>query len=183
MDDKSIARSGRVLRVRIRNFKSVKSAELRLKTGLNILIGPNGSGKTNLLSALKFIRDIFAHGAGLAIAKGGGARRNYHRDTKQISFQIETSYGERNFDRRRVPFDFRWSITMAQRGPEQITTITSEVLCVFAHSPSGRIEIFSASLDRTRRNSHAHVALDRKKDSAKTCLRSPEFRVAAGRMS
>lgn len=151
-----------VLKLRIRNFKSVKSAELRLKPGLNILIGPNGSGKTNLLSALKFIRDLFAHGAGLAIAKGGGARRNYHRDMKQISFQIDTSYGERSFDRRRVPHLLRWCITISQRGPEQLTTITSERLTLFALPTQGRQEVFSASLDRTRRHAHSHVGADRR---------------------
>jgi hypothetical protein len=46
---------------------------------------------------LKFIRDVFGQGVGLALAKGGGARRNYHRDTKKISFQIRCSYGRRNF--------------------------------------------------------------------------------------
>ncbi len=39
----------------IENFKSIKRLELRLKPGINLLVGPNASGKTNILEALHFL--------------------------------------------------------------------------------------------------------------------------------
>ena len=54
------------LHINIRNFKSIKNTDLQLKKGVNILIGPNSSGKTCILLALKFIRDIFLEEIGRA---------------------------------------------------------------------------------------------------------------------
>lgn len=34
------------IKITVNNFKSISEANLNLKSGLNILIGPNGSGKT-----------------------------------------------------------------------------------------------------------------------------------------
>src|SRR5919199_2397115 len=43
-----------VTRLRVRDFRSYASAELRLGERLTIVHGPNGAGKTNLLEALYF---------------------------------------------------------------------------------------------------------------------------------
>jgi hypothetical protein len=39
----------------IENFKSIKSITLRLKPGVNLLVGPNLAGKTNILEAIHFL--------------------------------------------------------------------------------------------------------------------------------
>ena len=43
-----------IFRIRVENFKSLKNCEINFKT-FNVLIGPNGSGKTNVLELFKFI--------------------------------------------------------------------------------------------------------------------------------
>jgi hypothetical protein len=40
--------------IAIENFKSIKSITLRLKPGVNLLVGPNSAGKTNILGAIHF---------------------------------------------------------------------------------------------------------------------------------
>ena len=42
-------------KVVIRNFKSIRSLELDLMPGVNVLVGQNGSGKTNILEAIYFL--------------------------------------------------------------------------------------------------------------------------------
>ncbi len=42
-------------KITIENFKSIRRLELRLKPGINLLVGPNASGKTNILEALYFL--------------------------------------------------------------------------------------------------------------------------------
>ena len=42
-------------RIVIENFKSIRKLELRLKPGVNLLVGPNASGKTNILEAIYFL--------------------------------------------------------------------------------------------------------------------------------
>jgi predicted ATPase len=41
--------------ITIENFKSIKSITLRLKPGVNLLVGPNLAGKTNILEAIHFL--------------------------------------------------------------------------------------------------------------------------------
>ncbi|RFA94670.1 hypothetical protein CGL51_09365 [Pyrobaculum aerophilum] len=36
----------------IENFKSIRRLELKLRPGVNLLVGPNASGKTNILEAI-----------------------------------------------------------------------------------------------------------------------------------
>ncbi len=44
-----------ISRVILRNFKSFKSADIRMISGVNALAGPNGSGKSNVCDAIRFI--------------------------------------------------------------------------------------------------------------------------------
>jgi energy-coupling factor transporter ATP-binding protein EcfA2 len=41
--------------ITIENFKSLKQLTLKLKPGVNLLVGPNASGKTNILEAIYFL--------------------------------------------------------------------------------------------------------------------------------
>jgi DNA replication and repair protein RecF len=43
-----------VTRIRLRDFRNYKAAEVELSEGLTVVSGPNGAGKTNLLEALYF---------------------------------------------------------------------------------------------------------------------------------
>src|SRR3954463_3507409 len=44
----------RVTRLSVRNFRSYETGELRPGSGLTVITGRNGAGKTNLLEALYF---------------------------------------------------------------------------------------------------------------------------------
>src|SRR5690606_39085444 len=55
----------------IRNFKSIKNDRITFEP-LTVLIGANGSGKSNLVKAIEFISDLPNSGAQLAINKQGG---------------------------------------------------------------------------------------------------------------
>jgi AAA15 family ATPase/GTPase len=39
----------------IRNFKSIENVEFDLHPGVNVLVGANASGKTNILEAISFL--------------------------------------------------------------------------------------------------------------------------------
>jgi recombinational DNA repair ATPase RecF len=41
-------------KITVKNFRNIEDAELCLKDGINVLYGPNGSGKTSLAEALYF---------------------------------------------------------------------------------------------------------------------------------
>ena len=43
-----------ITKIKVDGFKSLKNFELELHEGLNILVGPNGSGKTNIVLFFEF---------------------------------------------------------------------------------------------------------------------------------
>jgi predicted ATPase len=61
-----------VQRLILRNFRSFKEVDMELRP-LNIVVGANASGKTNLVQAFRFLRDIARHGLENAVALQGGA--------------------------------------------------------------------------------------------------------------
>ncbi len=52
-----------VKRIHIRNFKSIKNVTLDLYPGVNVLVGGNASGKTNILEAIAFMRKALVDAA------------------------------------------------------------------------------------------------------------------------
>lgn len=60
-----------VTRIAARNFRSLASVDVRLGP-LNVLIGPNGSGKTNLLRTLQFLATTNRLDLTAAFARWGG---------------------------------------------------------------------------------------------------------------
>ncbi|MHC4405147.1 MAG: AAA family ATPase [Planctomycetota bacterium] len=135
--------------LQIENYKAIGSAEIELRPGLNILVGPNGSGKTCLLSSLKFVRDIFRVGAAQALARQGGALRVYRHNTSEMSFSITASYGHRTYQRRKIPCWLYWKIRLAQAGEERIATILNEEFQIYGYCEE-TVLLFSVQV--TRRN-------------------------------
>jgi predicted ATPase len=63
----------RVTRIRLDNWRNFQKAEVELQRRV-FLVGPNASGKSNLLDALRFLQDLASIGGGLqeAVRKRGG---------------------------------------------------------------------------------------------------------------
>jgi len=53
-----------VKKVFIENFKSIEKLEIELRPGVNLLVGPNASGKTNILEAINFLYKALIEDAG-----------------------------------------------------------------------------------------------------------------------
>jgi len=74
-------------RVIIRNFKSIKQAEIDLKR-INILIGANGAGKSNFVSFFEIVNAIFSKNlSGYVLRRGGFDRFLYNG--KKVSKSVE----------------------------------------------------------------------------------------------
>jgi DNA replication and repair protein RecF len=48
-------------RVKLTNFRNYDSADIELTSGVNLIYGPNGQGKTNLVEALNFFAALDSH--------------------------------------------------------------------------------------------------------------------------
>jgi predicted ATPase len=69
-----------VRRVRIRNFKSIGKCEIQL-CALTVLVGRNGSGKSNFLDALRFLADALQTSLDHALKSRGGIDAVRRRST------------------------------------------------------------------------------------------------------
>lgn len=85
-------------KVRIQGFKSIKSQEISFNR-INVLIGSNGAGKSNFISAFAFLEEILKKRLGLYSAQRGAESLLYRgrKHTENISMEFvfgnENSYG------------------------------------------------------------------------------------------
>ena len=82
-----------IKQIRATNFKSFEQIELDLSS-LNVLVGANAAGKSNLVSLFNFIRDLGTHGLKSAVSLAGGAKyllnqKRSENGTISIGFTID----------------------------------------------------------------------------------------------
>jgi predicted ATPase len=58
-------------RLRVKNYRSLADVDIQLGP-LNVLVGQNGSGKSNVIDVLRFVRDALMRGLDTAILDRGG---------------------------------------------------------------------------------------------------------------
>ena len=69
---------GKIETIRIEGYLSIRDASVELRD-LNLLIGANGSGKSNFVSALELLGRIVDSDLGLYVGRRGGASNLLHR--------------------------------------------------------------------------------------------------------
>ena len=85
--------------IEIKGYKSIKYAKVDLAP-INILIGANGSGKSNFISFFDFLNRIYNKKMNDFIALNGGDNKFLHNGKKQtdaISFQMEFNNGRNGY--------------------------------------------------------------------------------------
>lgn len=78
-------------RIRVEGFKSIKELNLPMRD-INILIGANGAGKTNLISLFTFLGCLSQGKLQQYVKTEGGAERFFHfgtRNTERIKLDLE----------------------------------------------------------------------------------------------
>lgn len=81
--------------IEINGYKSIKSERIDLKK-INVLIGANGSGKSNLLSFFYLLKRLYEKNLNLHVALNGGVEKILHNGpkvTKEISFKLKFGKG------------------------------------------------------------------------------------------
>ncbi|MEZ4631736.1 MAG: AAA family ATPase [Deinococcales bacterium] len=94
-----------VRRIEIYGYKSIVSSGLPL-TDLNILIGANGAGKSNFISAFQLFNHLVQENLQTFVAQQGGASRLLHfgrKTTEHITFKL--SFGQNGYSCTLKPTD------------------------------------------------------------------------------
>ncbi len=96
IDDENI----RIKHVAIKGFKSIKSLDLTMEP-INILIGANGSGKSNFISLFTFLRNLFEDKLDNYVKKNGSADTFFHfgvKTTPEIKMDIDIGIKKYNLE-------------------------------------------------------------------------------------
>ncbi len=86
--------------IAIKGFKSIKSLDLDMKP-INILIGANGSGKSNFISLFTFLRNLFEGKLRNYVEKNGSANAFFNfgaKTTPEIKIDIDIGIKKYNFE-------------------------------------------------------------------------------------
>jgi len=73
--------------IQVNGFRSLRNFKMDIRRGLNVLVGPNGSGKTNIILFFEFLRLSVTKGVREAVSSMGGAGQVFRKRGK-------TKYGE-----------------------------------------------------------------------------------------
>lgn len=97
-------------RLQIRNYKSLKNLDLELKKR-NVLIGPNMSGKSNLIDSLKFLSQMCLSGVTQAFLNRGGFQEVIWKgdDGGPVSFRLIIEQGG-NIEEQKKVYEYEISI-------------------------------------------------------------------------
>jgi hypothetical protein len=99
----------RFTKIELRNWKNFVSVDAKL-AGRVFIIGPNAIGKSNLLDAFRFLRDLVIDGGGLAKAVAlrdgmGKVRSLYARQNTDVTINVEV------LDQAKVGWRYELSFT------------------------------------------------------------------------
>lgn len=115
----------KLVSVELSGWKSIKHAQIEFGA-LNVLIGANGSGKTNLLSFFKFLHDILGQQLQKSVIQSGGADSLLHYGAKHTqSIEADLRFGA---DGREFGYHFRLS-----HAPPDTLFFDQERVGVWAH--------------------------------------------------
>src|SRR5437773_1848960 len=92
--------------ITVRGFKSIASLEKLPLKSVNILIGSNGSGKSNFIGVFSFLHAIREGHLQDYVVKAGGADKVLHfgsRTTTKAEIQISFEEGTNQYDISLVP--------------------------------------------------------------------------------
>jgi len=104
-------------RLKITNYKSIDSLEIKGMTPFSVFAGPNGSGKSNFFDALDFVGLSLGSGTGMALQVHGGfanihSEKRYKENARKFGFEIECDLPEAGQAGEEKLTRFHYSLTI-----------------------------------------------------------------------
>ena len=81
----------RITHIRAKNYRSIRELDMELGP-LTVLVGPNASGKSNVLDVLRFLRDMFYHDLDTAVSRRDGIDSIRHQSRRDGISDVELGF-------------------------------------------------------------------------------------------
>lgn len=94
----------RVSSITIKGYKSIRSLDHFDLSGLNVMIGSNGAGKSNFISLFKFLGEIAQGGLQSIVRKSGGANTLLYFGSKNThEIEVKIDFGPNSYRLKLAP--------------------------------------------------------------------------------
>lgn len=100
--------SAPLLELSVKNFRSLRDVIVRLGP-LNVLVGPNGGGKSNLLDVIQFLGDSVREDLGPALGRRGGFKNVYFRGETKGPIHIRIKANVTSHSHKGAPDEYQLS--------------------------------------------------------------------------
>lgn len=177
-----------LLSVSIKGFRSLRNTQLSLNKGLNLLVGANGSGKSNIIRVLALADLLIRFGAGVAVSTMGGSNSVFSRqrsrtvpeltatftldpsklsqpcpeETSKVSWSFTLLPGKKNQSPRLLRESFSFSIPTSKKSTN-IKTV--RVLRNLSKSSEGTLSVETSNCRRIPLSTISDLFPKRKKES------------------
>ncbi len=91
-------------RMTIRGFKSIKNCDISFGK-INVLIGSNGAGKSNFISAFSFLQNILSKNLQVSVGQSGLSSLLYNGRKVTAEIDFEVFFGQNSYGFALVPVD------------------------------------------------------------------------------
>ena len=129
-----------IRRVELRNYRSIEHCDVELGP-LMFLVGPNASGKSNFLDALRFVADCLNTSVSTALRSRGGLKQVCHHSGPGFSIKLTIALADEYI------VEYLIEIGAGEKGAIEITheTFTSSMI-QYKRSRSELLDVSSASI-------------------------------------
>ena len=95
---------GQISRIHIAGYKTIKNCDLELNR-INVLIGSNGAGKSNFISAFSLLQNVLSKNLQVSASQSGinSLFYNGRKTTEEIAFEV--FFGENSYGFNLIPTD------------------------------------------------------------------------------
>lgn len=163
-------------RVTIRNYKSIGGCDVRLQP-LTFLVGPNASGKSNFLDALRFVADALRTSLDHALRERGGIA-----EVRRRSRGHPTHFGLRlEFATATLAGSYGFEIGARRQGGHEVQTEVCRLVHPLRGGGESHFHVESGAVVRSSIPAPPAAASDRL--YLVTCSGLPEFREAYDALS
>lgn len=140
----------RFTRLKLTNWKNFKNAEVRLENRA-FFVGPNASGKSNLLDAFRFLRELASEDGGLAAAvkhRDGVSSLRCLQATQNPNVSLEVDVGD---DQEPALWTYEIGFNARKGGPPQVRRerVVHKGRKIFVDRPEADDEQDAALLSQT----------------------------------